>query len=34
MPFEDDDDYDLDKPLLVEDIRAGKGIVCVYTVYV
>lgn len=25
VPFEDADDYDLDKPLLVEDIRAGKG---------
>lgn len=24
VPFEDDDDYDLNKPLLVEDIRAGK----------
>jgi hypothetical protein len=26
VPFEDDDDYDLNKPLLVEDIRAGKGL--------
>ena len=24
VPFEDDDDYDLDKPLLVEDIKGGK----------
>lgn len=27
VPCEDDDDYDLDKPLLVEDIRAGKGLI-------